>query len=202
MSVNTSQLESLLTTNLSEVEAVLGNTLTSSSNDVVLYDNPTQSSVQTFTLNVNPTTSTYTGTYIDASNVSHTVNFTASSLGSGGYALTADPNSALAGLVLIYGSTQSGSGITVNLSQGIAGQINTAVTAAIAVSTGSIAEDESALQTNNTSLQTNITNITTQVTNTRNQLLQKYAALEQAITEANSTLTYLNAQQSANSSGG
>jgi flagellar hook-associated protein 2 len=203
LTFDTSTLQSSISSNLSAIENVFGYNLTSSSSDLASYQNATDPTVSSFSLAVNQTSSpsTYVGTYTDSSGNTQTVNFTASSLGTDGVSLTADPSSALAGMILIYTGTGNAT-ITVKTSNGIASQVNNFLTSALAANTGLIAEDQTAIAASTTSLNTQITNITKQVATSRAQLLAQYSALEEAITAANSSLNYLNAQQSAQTAGG
>jgi flagellar hook-associated protein 2 len=204
LTVDNTTLDSYIQSNLSTVENVFGYNLTSSSSNLASFQNATNSSVSSFTVNIDQTGSppSYTATYTDSTGAQQTVNFTASSLGSSGIALTAPSDSALAGLVLIYTGTGNESNISVSVTNGIAAQVNNFLTSALTANTGLLAVDESGIQTKTTSLQTQITNVNTQVANTRAELLQQYSALEAAISEANSSLDLLNAQQQAASSGG
>lgn len=207
LSVDSAALQSALTTNFSGVENVFGAALTSPSTNLAMYQPPTQAGVTDFNLVVNTATSptTYTATYYNSgkSGATTSVNLTAATLSSGGVSLTAPSGSALAGLILIYTGNGSDSPITnIALSQGVASQLNNAITAVLQSNTGVIAVDQQAIQTKTTTVQTQITNIQKQVTTTRQQLLSKFAALEAAITEANSTLNLLNAQQLSSSSSG
>jgi flagellar hook-associated protein 2 len=203
LSIDNATLLTALQSNLTGVEKVFGAYLTSSDSNLALFQSPTSNDgVTSFTLNVDPS-GTSTLTYTDpATGNSNTVNLTSTSLGSTGVTLSIPAgNGPLSGLQMIYSSSASNSNITVNLSQGVADQISSTAGNAIYANTGLIAEDITALATKNTTINAQITLIQSQVASTRQQLTAKYAALEAAIAQANSSLNLLNAQQSASSSG-
>ncbi len=199
LSVDNSVLGNTILANIGQVENIFGSNLASSSSKLLSYSNATAGTVPQFTLNVHQSTppASYTASYTDSLGAPQTVSFTAQSLGSGGVSLNAPSDSVFAGMVLIYSGTGDESGITVSTSQGIAAQIDGMLTGVLKANTGLLADEQSALSDKNALLQKQIDSITTQVNATRSQLLARFAALEKAITAANSALNLLNAQQQA-----
>ena len=197
--VDENTLSATIQNNLDGVKNVFGYNLKSSSANLASFSSAMDPSVSGFTLNVQQSTppASYTASYTDAQGP-HTVTFTSSPLGTGGVALSADPTSKLAGLLLIYTGTGN-EAITVTTTRGIASEVDKFLSTALVSNTGLLATDTTGIQTNNTSLKDQITNINTQITNTRTKLLQKFSALEAAIARSNSALNLLNAQQLANS---
>ena len=203
ISIDSTALTNALTNNFSNVEKVFGYNATSSSDKLAVYQGPNDATISNFTINVDQTNSVYTAHYTDASGNAQTINLTKTTLGStGSISLTAPTTSGLNGLTLIYTGTGDETGITVTATNGIANLINNFSTIAIAANTGLIATDQQAIATKVTTTQTQITAINTQISNTRQQLLSKFSSLEAAITAANASLNYLNAQQLAASSSG
>jgi flagellar hook-associated protein 2 len=205
LSVDTATLESELSSNFTGVENVFGYNLTSSSPNLILYQSSTQQTVNDFSITINdtdPSNPVYTAHYTDSNNDPQSVVLTSSSAGSGVTLLTGPSGSVFSGLQLIYTGDGSDSPITVTTTQGIAAQLNSIATTAIAPTTGLIADDQAAIATKTTSINTQITNITNQISTQRTELLSKFAALESAISQANSSLDLLNAQQLAGSSSG
>jgi len=200
LSVDSATLKAALKENFSQIADVFGYNLTSSSSNLLLYKGSSKQSVSSFTLNISNTTQTYTATYKDKNNVDQTINLENSSLGSGGVSLTGPEGSVLEGLVLIYGSSDNVSGLTVSVTQGIAAKIYEDLSAAIEQNTGLIAIDRQELQTKNTQTQKQITAVNEQIAKTRESLLTRFSELEAAVTKANSALNYLNAQQLATNS--
>lgn len=202
LSINSSTLANAINTNLKGVEGIFGYMPTTSTTNLGVYSGPINRTITNFTINATQSTSTYTAQYSNAQGVLQTVNLTATSLGSGGLSLTAPSNSALAGLVVIYTGAGDQTGMTVTATNGIAYLMNALAITATTPGTGLIATGQQAIQTKNTTTQNQINTINTQINNTKTTLLQKFNALETALTAANSSLNYLNAQQLANSSGG
>jgi flagellar hook-associated protein 2 len=199
LSVDTSTLKSLLLTDFSGVEDVFGDGFSSSSSELLLYKSATNSQgITDFTLDiVQGATPSYIATYLDSENVEHQVSFTGTVLSTGGVSLLADPDSIFAGMQLIYGGTGNATDIAVTVTQGLLSRLKTSVDAAVKTSSGLIANSQQAIVDKNTELQKQITTVTEQMNTTRQSLLQKYAALEAAISKANSVLNLLNAQQLA-----
>ncbi len=202
LSVDSSVLLSALQTNFSGVEKVFGDGFKSSSANLGLFHNATDlQGITSLTLNVTQSTDpkTYVGTYTDSLGATKTVNFTANPLSSGGVSLAADPKSALAGMSLIYTGTGDEPNITVSLTQGIVSKLQNIVDSSVKASTGLIARDKQTLVEKNNTIQKQITTVTDQMTAQKKILLDKYSALEAAISKSNSMLNYLNAQQVARS---
>lgn len=198
LSVDNSTLRSVLTTNLDGVSKVFGDSFTSSSTHLSMYQAPTNAQgITDLTFNINQSGSTYTASYVDSNGDTQTVNFTATTLSTGGISLKADTNSALAGMIMLYTGTGDESGITSTLTQGILAQMNTFVNSSVKAASGLIASDQQAITDKNTSLQDRITQITDQTNILRDSLLKRFSELEAAITKANSVLSLLNAQQLA-----
>lgn len=200
LSVDTSKLTSLLLTDFEGVQNVFGNGFTTSSTDLLLYKSATNAgSVTDFTLDITQTPSpgSYIATYLDENNVQQTVNFTATSLNSGGISLTADENSVLAGMVLVWGTSANATGIDVTVTQGLLQRFQNIVDGAVKAADGLIVNSQNAIVQENKTIQKQIDAANLQLSTSRDALLQKYAALEAAITRANSVLNLLNAQQLA-----
>jgi len=199
LSIDSSTLNTALTNNLSDVENIFGYNTTTSSSNLAVYSPPTNaSSIPSYTVNVDQVNGVYTAQYTDSSGNQQTVNLTQAALGSANaISLSAPSNSALAGLQLIYGGGGSQSGITVTSTNGIANQLSSFLTSVTDPNTGLIATEQNTIATQNTTTQTQITTINTQIATQKQTLLTKFSQLESAISSANSTLNYLNAQQLA-----
>ena len=200
LSIDSTILQNALTNNLSGVQNVFGYNATSSSTNLAVYSAPSDATIQNFTINVDQTTNAYTASYTDGQGVVQNITLTKSVLGSSNaISLAAPDSSGLKGLVLIYGGGGNESGITVSNTNGIAAQVNTFLATTTDKTSGLIKTAQDAIKTKNTTTQTQITAINDQITKTRQQLLDKFSALESAISSANSSLNYLNAQQLAKS---
>lgn len=199
LSVDTSKLASLLSTNFEGVQKVFGDGFTSSNPELVLYKAPTNAgNITSFTLDITQTPSpgTYVGTYLDENNVQQTVNFTGTTLSTGGLSLKADDNSVLKGMVMLW-SGGNATGIDVDVTQGLLSRFQNIVDNAVKAADGMIVNSQNAIAEENKSIQTQIDTANLQLSTARDALLQKYALLEAAISQANSVLNLLNAQQLA-----
>ncbi len=200
LNVDTSKLASLLATDFEGVQNVFGDGFTSSSSDLLLYKAATNAgNITSFTLDIthSPSPGTYVATYLDENNVQKTVNFTATPLNTGGVSLKADENSVFKGMTLIWGTNNDATGINVTVTQGLLSRFQNIVDNAVKAANGMIVNGQNAIAEENKTIQTRIDAANQQLSTTRDALLQKYALLEAAITQANSVLNLLNAQQLA-----
>ena len=100
------------------------------------------------------------------------------------------------GLTLIYGSNAAAS-VTVSTTQGVASKIYNIGTAALTPNTGTLAIAMKSLQDNDTKLNNDITQLNTQVSQYRTMLLNQFAALEKAVSQVNSLLASMSANDQA-----
>jgi len=192
-----STLKDALASNFSQVKSLFEFTSTTSNPNLAVYTGPASLPANSITVTIDPTAPTpvFQASYTDASGHPQTINLTATASGSG-YSLAAPANSDLAGLVLLYASSNAAT-IVVNATQGIADQLYQSTTATLQQNTGALAVEQSALQSSSQNLQNQITQQTSFIDAYRTQLQQKFAALETAISSANSILQTLYAQQVA-----
>lgn len=197
LNVNDGKLSSMLATKLIAVRNFFGFNLTSNNPNLAVFSHTNALEATNFTLNVNPGAGTYTATY-DIGNGPVTVNMTAKPLSGNvaGYMLTGPEGSALAGLKLIYASTDATT-INVTATQGIADKLYNTGVAALESKTGLLAIAQQDLKDSNTRLNEDITRVNADVAQYREMLLKKFAALEQAISKINTLLQSLNANANA-----
>jgi len=196
MNVDDGKLTNALTTNYKAVQAMMGFTLTSNNPNLAVFSENNAISVNSFTLTIDPGTSTFDATYNDGSGPV-TVHMTATPIsGSTGYTLSGPSGSALQGLKLIYASASAAT-INVGITQGIASQVYNTAAIATTLNTGTLAIEQTSLQGQNTRLQNDITTVNLQVAQYRDMLTAKFAALEQAIAKVNTILQSLQAQADA-----
>lgn len=110
--------------------------------------------------------------------------------------LSAPSDSKLSGLVLIYAESAAVS-TNVTVTQGFADRIYNSVSGAIAQNTGTIAVELNSIKTRDDRLNVQIAQINEQVERFRQQLLDKFAALEQAIARVNNLLQSITANNDA-----
>ncbi|MEI7668847.1 MAG: flagellar filament capping protein FliD [Pseudomonadota bacterium] len=201
-SIDSTALQNALKNNLVGVENIFGYNATSSSSNLAVCNPPNDQTISDFKINVDQIGKTYTAKYTNSSGVAQTINLTKSTIGSSNaISLSAPSGSGLEGLSLIYAGGGSESNIDVSSINGISSQINYFLKTATDKNIGLIANEKTAIATKNTTTKTQIDNVNTQINAKKQQLLTKFSELEAAISKANSSLNYLNAQQSAKSSG-
>jgi flagellar capping protein FliD len=193
LTVNDGTLSSALSTNFQGVSNLFGFNLTSDSTDLAVYSHTNALSASNFTLNIDPGSNTFTATVGTT-----TVNLTAQALTGGvaGYTLTGPAGSALDGLVLIYAS-DSPATVHVTATQGVADKQYSTLNAALTANTGTLAVELTSLQGSDTKLNNDITQQNTFINQYQDQLTQQFAALEQAISNTNSLLDALSANDAA-----
>ncbi|MEK6745460.1 MAG: flagellar filament capping protein FliD [Pseudomonadota bacterium] len=154
-----------------------------------------------FDLTITPSTSTYKATYDDGSGP-EIVDLDAIEIKNAstgvvtGYTLKGKVGTAFEGLVMVYASTADGTA-SVNATQGIADKIFNVSDAVLKSNTGTLAVELNALKDSDTRLKENIDRINAQVEVFRQQLLDKFARLEQAISNVNTLLSSLQANDDA-----
>lgn len=157
--------------------------------------------VSDFALTITPSTSTYEATYdIGAGPVTIDVDAVAIRNSSTnlitGYTLKGKVGTVLEGLVLVYASTADGTA-DVTTTQGVADKLFNIADPALKTDTGSLAIELDALKDADTRLSDNIAKINADVEIYRLVLLDKFARLEQAISNINTLLASINANDDA-----
>jgi flagellar hook-associated protein 2 len=190
LQLDTTTLQTALTSNFAGVEALLATQATASSSELsTIAANGTAPS--SFTLDVAVDSS---GKLSSASVGGDGSLFTVV-----GNAILGNAGTAYAGMAFDYTGNTSQS-ITVTSTQGIASLLNGIGTTASDPSTGTLQSLVSNLQTADTTLQQRVTDIQSDASDYQAQLQQQYAQYQAAIQEATTTLTYLQALLNTNSS--
>ncbi len=191
LTVNDGQLASALSSNFQAVNNLFGFHLTSNNAALTVFSETNALAATAFTLN--NTGGVFTATI--GSNPPITL--TATLLPGGeGYFLSGPAGSALDGLEMIYASTADAT-ISVGVTQGVADKTFNTSNAATTANTGTLAVALKGIQTNNTTLTNDITRVNAQVTQYQQQLLNEFAALEQAISNTNTLINGITANQNA-----
>lgn len=197
LTLDEAKLDSALSAEYSEVRKVLEFTFTSTNANVTAFTRTNALGVSSFTLNLNPGTSTYQATYTDSLGVPQTINLTATAFSTGGgYTLKGQAGTVLEGLTMLYASTAAGTS-TVTVSQGIGDRIFNLADSLLNSTSGGIALEANALKTNTEKLELDIERMNEQIETYREQLLKKFSLLEQAISQVNTLLQSLDAQAQA-----
>ncbi len=190
LELDSSTLASILGSNLSGVESLLGFSATTSSSDlsVVLHGSAAPTS---FTLDL---TTDISGNLTSASVDGDSSLFTIE-----GTQIVGNSGTAYAGFTFSYSGTTSQS-INVSLSYGIASLLYNAADSAADTTTGSVQTMISGLEDDDTSLQNTINDINWAAAIYQADLTTQYAQYESAISEATSTQQYLTALLDSSSS--
>jgi flagellar hook-associated protein 2 len=189
LQLDTTTLQTTLTSNLTGVEDLLATQATPSSTDLTTIA-ANSTAPGSFTLDIT----------VDGSG-----NLSSASVGGDNSLFTVEGNAILgnagtpyAGMAFDYSGNTSQS-ITVASSQGIASLLNGIGATASDPNTGTLQSLVSNLQTDDTSLQQQVTDIQLDASDYQTQLQTQYAQYQAAIQKATTTLTYLQALLDANS---
>lgn len=183
LQLDSTTLQTELTSNLAGVEALLATQATPSSTDLsTIATNSTAPSQFTLDLTVDGS-----GQLTSASIGGDTSLFTVS-----GNAILGKAGTPYAGMAFDYTGSTSQS-ITVTMTSGIASLLNGVSTTASDPTAGTLQTLVSSLQTEDTSLQQQVSDIQSDAAAYQTQLQTQYAQYQAAIQKAQNTLTYLTA---------
>lgn len=205
LDMNEDTLNTLIASNFQGLRDVFEFNLQSDNANLRVFSRSNSLGVNNFTLNIGaatpPALPTVTATY-----GATTVNLTVTAIKDNstgnviGYNLKGPDGSALQGLQLIYASTDAAT-IDVTATQGLGDQIYNITNNALDTTNGSLKTELDSIKTADERLNDQITKINDQVEKYRQQLLDKFSALEQAISKVNTLLQSLQAQSDARKNG-
>lgn len=197
LSLDEGKLNSALSTNYDGVRRVFEFDFVSSNPNLQVFSHTNALNVTGFTLNINPGTDTFEATY-DLGAGPVTTAFEISDIGDPptGYKLTGPAGTALEGLVLLYNSTNV-STINVTATQGLADKLFNIADEPAQTTKGSITLEIQTLKDRETQYEKEIERIDRMVELFRDQLLAKFQALESALTNINTLLQSIDAQNQA-----
>jgi flagellar hook-associated protein 2 len=189
LQLNTSTLDSVLSSNLQGVEDLMSSQATTSSTDlnVIAVGSAPPGS---FTLDLSVDSS---GNLVSASVNGDSTMFSAS-----GGSIIGNPGTPYAGMAFSYSGTTSQS-ITVNVSAGIASQLTAISQDNTDPLNGSLSILIGDLQSQDTTMSQQVTDIQAQAATYQTQLQAQYAKYQSTIQQANTTLNYLKALLEAQS---
>lgn len=190
-------LNSVLSTNYDGVRNVFEFNFTADSTDLAVFSRTNALGVNSFSLNINPGTSTFEATY-DIGGGPVTINLDATALGdpATGYTLTGQDGTVLEGLSLLYTSTNVAT-INVTTTQGIADRLFNLTEAPAKTTEGAITQEINALADKDAQLTEEIARIDEQIEIFREQQLFKFQQLEAALTRVNTLLQSIDANNQA-----
>lgn len=194
-------------------EAVLGNALASNFDDVrkifefdytaddpnmVVFSRTNALNTNQISYNIDQTNGIYEATFDDGSGP-QTVALEMSPLGGGGVSLTGPDGTAIAGLVVLY--TDPGDAtVNMDVTQGISDRFFNLMQNALDEDEGLVATEISSLNDRNARIEKDIEQIDEMIESYRESLLERFSALEAAISSVNSILQLLDAQAEARAS--
>jgi flagellar hook-associated protein 2 len=189
--VDTDTLDNALSADFDAVRSVFEFDFTSDNSDVAVFSRTNALNVNDFTLNLDVTNNVF-----EATSGGVTVALESEAIGSGGFILRGAAGTDYEGLELIYGSNLD-STATISLTQGIADRIYNIVEAALDEDEGIITSELEGLARSDERLEEDIARIDESIERYRDQQLRRFAALEEAISIANSLLQSLDANANA-----
>jgi flagellar hook-associated protein 2 len=196
LTIDTDKLSSSLVANFQQVRDVFENKLTSDDSKFVTFQTSNTLTANTFSVSINQTTSTYSATYVDpVTGNSSTVPLDGSNLGVG-VTLTGRAGTAFAGAKFIYAATGDTT-VNATMTHGIGDRLYNAIAAVLDEENGSLTVEVESISDRDARNKAEIIKIDDKMVTYREQLTQQYAALEAALSKANSLLSLLTAQQDA-----
>lgn len=202
LSVDDDKLTSAIATNFDAVSRIFEFDYTSTDANMAVFSHTQDTGVENFTVhidstNVDPALRFY-ATYTDPTTLTtQTAQLTAKVNGAG-YTFTGQKGTPFDGLKLLYATTPSvATSIDMSINQGMGDRIYNSLNNMIDPKTGTVQLALNNLTEQSTRYQTNIDKINTSVETYRQQLLNQFAALEKAISSANTLLQSLDANSKA-----
>ena len=191
LTVDDDKLTAVLASNFDKVRKVFEFDSVSDNANLQVFKRTNALSVSDVSLNINRTSGVYQATYGTT-----TVTLDSQSLSDGSLVLTGPKGSSIEDLMMIYADPADAT-VHVQLTQGIGDRAWNALDGLLTKDTGVVDVAINSLASDNTRYKTEITKIDDQVDKYRDQLLDKFAALEKAISSANTLLQSLDAQANA-----
>ncbi|MFO1242355.1 MAG: flagellar filament capping protein FliD [Rickettsiales bacterium] len=197
LQVDEDKLDSVLESNFDKVRKVFEFDYVSDNANLQIFQRTNALNTSSVSLNINRTSDIYQATYNDpTTGLPVTVDFDYEELSDGSVVLTGPKNSAIDGLLMIYADSADAT-VNLSMSQGIGDRVFNSLDDTLDDTTGALTVALNALSDDNERYNTEITKIDDQISKYRDQLLDKFAALEKAISAANTLLQSLDAQSRA-----
>lgn len=195
LTVDEEKLDSVIESNFDKIRKVFEFDYISDNSDLQIFQRSNALGVSNVSLNIDRTNDVYQATYTTTSGPV-TVDFDYEELSDGSVVLTGPAGSEIDGLLMIYADASDAT-VNLTMSQGIGDRIFNTLDDVLDEDTGAITVALNALADDNERYQSEITKIDDQIATYRDQLLEKFAALEKAISAANTLLQSLDAQARA-----
>lgn len=198
LTLDEDKLDNALANDFDAVRNVFEFNMTSDSENIQIFSRSNALRATGAQLSIDTATQTYTATYT-INGAQTTVNLDARAINGGGILLSGPSGSALAGLELIFDSTGQET-INLTFSQGIADRVYNATDSSLDEDSGILSIETASLGERDTRIGEEILRIDRQIERYRDQLLERFSALEQAVSQVNSLLQQLDAQANAQNS--
>ncbi len=201
ISVDDGKLTTAIANDADAVRKIFEFDFTTDNNSLRVFSRTNALQISDFDLTITPSTTTFEATYDDGSGPT-TIDLDYTEIRNSttnlvtGYTLKGKAGTVLEGLVMVYTSTADGTA-TVKATQGVADKLFNVADAVLKTDTGTLAVELNALKDSDTRLKDNIDRINAQVEVYRQQLLDKFARLEQAISNVNTLLSSIQANDNA-----
>lgn len=195
LQVDDGQLDAALASDFNAVRKVFEFDYTADNPDFVVFKRTNGLSATSISFNIDQTNGIFEAT-VDGT----TYTLESAPLGSGGVSLTGPDGSPIAGLNVLYTNTDD-TVVNVNLTQGVADRLYNVLDNSLDEEDGIISQEIDSLGERNTRLEEDIARIDQMIENFRFSLLDRFAALEAAISSVNSILQLLDSQAEARAAG-
>lgn len=195
LTLDEDKLEAALAADFDAVAKVFQFTMTSDDPNLQVFSRTNALGVSSFSLNIDQTNQIFQATY-DPGTGPVTINLDKADLGSGAITLTGQAGTVLEGLKLIYSDTGDAT-VNVNISQGIGDRIYNTLDGLLEEDVGAVDIEMASLADEEERWTEEIARIDQIVADFRQRLLEQFSALETAISQANTLLQSLDAQQQA-----
>lgn len=193
--VDEDKLTSALDSDFDAVRKVFEFDYTTDNSDLQIFSRTNGLSVTNATISINQTTGVYQATYTQNGSTV-TVDLDKESLSSSSIILKGKSGTALEGLNMIYSNTANAT-IHLNMTQGVGDRVFNALDNLLDDTTGAVAVAQQKLTDDETRYQKEIDKIDANIEKYRQTLLDKFAALEKAVSLANSLLQSIDANTNA-----
>lgn len=198
LTVDQDTLDSALASDFDSVRQIFEFDYTSDDSDIQVFSRTNALNVSEFSLNIDITNGVYQATY-DDNGTPTTIDLDIEMISGGGMLLIGQEGTVLEGLQLIYGDTVDTTA-NITVTQGIGDRIFNSLDSVLDEDSGAVSVEMDSLSDASVRLEEEIARIDEIVERFRQQMLEKFTALEQALSSVNTILQSLDAQANAQAS--
>lgn len=195
MTLDADKLNSMLLSNFDGVRQLFEYQQSSDNSSFVNFKRSNNLTITSFSVSINQTTGVYTATYTDPANGLTTVNLDGTAL-TGSVTLKGQSGTIFEGSEFVFASGADAT-VNVTLTQGYGDRLYNLMNSYLNDSSGALTQEVETLTNKKDQNADEITAIDDRMAAYRDQLIQQYAGLEAALTQANQLLQLLQAQSDA-----